>query len=128
MTNKKIIFAVDDEDYMCRVYEDILSEDYELHFFEESEEMLALAEDITPDLAIIDIGLPGIMNGYELCDAFKQKKGLEDVPVVFVTAHDFSEDNGQAFFSGGSEYVTKPIEAVSFLSLVSNLIQRYSLS
>ncbi len=118
---KKIIFVVDDETIMRFVYREILADEYELHCFENPQQMLDMADKIKPDLAIFDIGLVG-MNGYELCGAFKKKQKMEDVPVVFVTGQDFSLDKGQAFFSGASEYVTKPIDADEFLVLVQELL------
>ena len=118
---KKIIFAVDDETIMRFVYQEILADEYELHCFESPQQILDLADKVKPDLVILDIGLVG-MNGYELCDMFKKKQKMEDVPVVFVTGQDFSQDKGQAFFSGASEYVTKPIDADVFLELVQELL------
>lgn len=121
MSTKKVIFAVDDENYMARTYSDMLNKDFELYFFDSSNTILHKADTIKPDLIIIDIELDE-MDGYELCETLKQKEGLEEIPVVFVTAHDFSEDHGRAFFSGGAEYVNKPIQAEKFLSLISKLI------
>ena len=121
MSLKKIIFAIDDEPAMQRVYEEILGKDFDLHCYETANEMLQGADDILPDLAIIDIGLADI-DGYSLCEILKQREDMENVPVIFVTGRDFSEDQGRAFFSGGADYVTKPIEAGTFRRLVSQLI------
>ncbi len=120
---KKIIFAVDDETIMRFIYREILTDEYDLHCFETPQQMLDQADKIKPDLAILDIGLVG-MNGYELCGAFKEKQKMEDVPVVFVSGQDFSQDKGQAFFSGASEYVTKPIDVDRFLVLLKKLIEQ----
>lgn len=121
MDKKKIIYAVDDEPAMRRVYNKILDEAFDLRCFDCANEMLETDRSVTPDLVIIDIGLQG-MDGYELCNAFKKNQGMEDVPVIFVTGRDFSEDQGQAFFSGGMDYVMKPIEEDSFLKLVATLV------
>lgn len=121
MTNKKTIFAVDDEKAMQHIYAEMFGEDFEVLCYGNPKEVLHKANEIKPDLAIIDIGLRG-MDGYELCDALKQKEGLKDVPVIFVTGRDFSEDRGRAFYSGGTEYVTKPIRAASLMKLVQKLI------
>lgn len=127
MSSKKVIFAVDDESYMVRSYREVFQDDYDLHFFDSSEEVLKTLDTIKPDLVIIDIGLDE-MDGYELCEELKKKEGLEDIPVVFVTGHDFSEDQGRAFFSGGAEYVMKPIDADKIRHLITKLLQTHSLS
>ncbi|OUR86394.1 hypothetical protein A9Q92_05745 [Methylophaga sp. 42_8_T64] len=121
MSSKKVIFAVDDESYMSRSYRDIFQDEYDLHFFDSSAEVLKSLDTLKPDLAIIDIGLDE-MDGYELCEALKQKEGLEHIPVVFVTGRDFSEDQGRAFFSGGAEYLMKPVEANKIRHLVTKLL------
>ncbi len=122
MSINKVVFAVDDDMIMHRVYQEILDEHYNLHCFSGAQEMLQMLDSVQPELVIIDIGLAG-MSGYELCEAFKHKKGMAAVPVVFVTGHDFSQDKGRAFFSGGSEYVTKPIEEAQFNRLIKKLIE-----
>jgi len=122
MDKNKTIFAIDDETPMHFVYEEILAEHYNLFCFASPQEMLHMLENICPDLIIMDIEL-GEMNGYELCKAIKQKEGLELVPVVFVSRHDFSKDKGRAFFSGGSEYVMKPIDKTPFNKLIKKLIE-----
>ncbi len=80
-----------------------------------------MVDNIKPELIIINIGL-AYMNGYELCDALKQKDGMEDIPVVFVTGRNFSEDKGREFFRAGAEYVTKPIEEAPFHAIVDKLL------
>ncbi len=127
ISTKKIIFAVDDKAAMRHIYQTILGDDFNLHCFTEPIKMLKMADSIRPDLAIIDIGL-GEMTGYEVCHLFKHKEAMEMVPVVFVTGRDFSQDKGQAFFSGGSEYVTKPISVEPFLALVARLIEDHGQS
>ncbi len=122
MTTSEIIFAVDDETSMHFVYEEILAEHYNLHCFTRPQEMLHMLDNIRPNLIIMDIGL-GEMSGYELCETIKQKEGMTLVPVVFVSGHDFSNDKGRAFFSGGSEYVMKPIDKASFNKLIKKLIE-----
>lgn len=121
MSIKKTLFAVDDDEGMRLVYKDIFSDNYEIYCYETGEALLQMVDNIKPDLVIIDIGL-GDMDGYELCSALKLKNGMEDVPVIFVTGRDFSEDKGRAFFSGGTEYVTKPLEEEQFCSIVEKLL------
>jgi len=122
MSAKKIVFAVDDEMSMLEIYQEILGDEYDLHCFELPQDLLAKATILEPHLVIIDIGLTG-MNGYQLCEALQGMANIHHVPVVFVTGRPISQDQGQAFFSGGSEYVTKPIQATSFCALLKRMIE-----
>ena len=65
-----------------------------------------------------------VANGeqYLMSEMLKQKQDMENVPVIFVTGRDISEDQGRAFFSGGADYVTKQLEADAFRRLVTNFI------
>ncbi len=122
MDKNKTIFAIDDETPMHFVYEEILAEHYNLFCFASPQEMLHMLENTHPDLIIMDVGL-GEMSGYELCEAIKQKEDMALVPVIFVSGHDFSKDKGRAFFSGGAEYVMKPIDKAHFNELIKKLIE-----
>jgi|GEM_PF-2804968 len=122
MSAKKIVFAVDDEVSMLEIYQEVLGDEYDLHCFELPQDVLAKAIIIEPHLVIIDIGLSG-MDGYQLCEALQGLVNIHHVPVVFVTGQPISQDQGQAFFSGGSEYVTKPIQATSFCTLLERMIK-----
>lgn len=124
MSIKKTLFAVDDDEGMRLIYSDIFSDNYEIYCYESGVALLQMVDNIKPDLVIIDIGL-GDMDGYELCSELKLKNGMEDIPVIFVTARDFSEDKGRAFFSGGTEYVTKPLEEEQFHSIVERLLDHH---
>ena len=117
MLAKKIIFAIDDDESMLDLYEFILGDLYNLICFKEVDGLLKQADNLKPDLVIIDIGL-GEMDGYQLCEELKLKHCMEEVPVIYVTGRDFSRDKGKAFFSGGADYVTKPIEMQSFRAIV----------
>lgn len=70
---------------------------------------LSAAHAATPDLILLDVNMPG-MDGYELCQIFKADPALKDVPVIFISIRDTTEDIVRAFDSGGADYVTKPFK------------------
>lgn len=57
-----------------------------------------------PDLAIIDIGLPG-MDGFEVC---RQLRRLSDIPILMLTARADSQDVVTGLEAGADDYVVKP--------------------
>ena len=118
MSTKKIIFAIDDEEAMLHVYRVVLDDLYELLCFSETSKLLKMVDNVKPDLVNFDIGLVE-MDGYQLCEEFRLKQGMDEVPVIYVTGRDFSEDKGEAFFSGAVDYVMKPIEMDSFREIVA---------
>ena len=61
------------------------------------------------DLALVDIMMPGI-DGYEVCRTIKSESLDRSVPVIFVTAKAFPEDQAAGFDSEADGYVTKPYD------------------
>lgn len=77
---------------------------------ESGEAALAAVEREIPDLIMLDVMMPGI-DGFEVCRRLRRRHPLTDLPVIFVTALDGPSDRAACFLAGGSDMVTKPIEA-----------------
>jgi DNA-binding response OmpR family regulator len=70
---------------------------------------LAAADQKPPDLILLDINMPE-MNGYEVCERLKSSALLSDIPVIFISALNATEDKVKGFRSGGADYVSKPFQ------------------
>ncbi|MCS6980313.1 MAG: response regulator transcription factor [Flavobacteriales bacterium] len=73
------------------------------------------------DLAILDVGLPGI-SGFELCRLLKKRAPA--TPVLFLTAYDDLESKIIGFESGADDYLTKPFFMRELLLRVNALLRR----
>ncbi len=62
-----------------------------------------------PDLILLDILMPD-MDGYQVCQAFKEDEDLRDIPIIFISSLDDVFDKVKAFWSGGVDYICKPIQ------------------
>ncbi|MDJ0837312.1 MAG: two-component regulator propeller domain-containing protein [Acidobacteriota bacterium] len=69
------------------------------------------------DLVLLDIMMPR-MSGYEVCRAIRDTRGMQELPVVFLTARDQPEDLLEGFSAGGNDYLTKPFARGELLSRV----------
>lgn len=78
---------------------------------------LALVDQITPDLVLMDAVMPGI-DGFETCRRLKQEKHLLHVPVIFMTALSESGHVVKGLEAGGVDYVTKPIVVDELLARI----------
>jgi DNA-binding response OmpR family regulator/DNA-binding CsgD family transcriptional regulator len=74
----------------------------------DGESALALVEQITPDVVLMDAVMPG-MDGFETCRRLKGEKLLSHLPVIFMTGLSETEHVVQGLAAGGVDYVTKPI-------------------
>jgi signal transduction histidine kinase len=62
-----------------------------------------------PDLILLDITMPG-MDGLEVCARLKADERLCDIPVLFISALQDTDNKVRAFQAGGVDYVTKPFQ------------------
>jgi diguanylate cyclase (GGDEF)-like protein len=62
-----------------------------------------------PDIILLDIKMPE-MDGYQVCQAFKNDPELCDIPIIFISALDETFDKLKAFQVGGVDYITKPFQ------------------
>ena len=74
----------------------------------------------TPDLLLLDIGLPD-GDGYQLCQTFRQQYTF---PVIFLTAREEEEDVVRAFDLGADDYIIKPFRNRELLSRIKNVLRR----
>jgi sigma-B regulation protein RsbU (phosphoserine phosphatase) len=70
-----------------------------------------------PDLVLLDIRMPE-MDGYEVCERLKADEETRDVPIIFISALDATEDKVKAFKAGGLDYITKPFQVEEVLARV----------
>jgi CheY-like chemotaxis protein/ribosomal protein L17 len=102
--------VVDDNPANLKLLEDMLRKQrYEVRSFPLGRLALAAAEQEPPDLILLDINMPEI-NGYEVCERLKSSARLSDIPVIFISALNATEDKVMGFRAGGADYVSKPFQ------------------
>jgi two-component system OmpR family response regulator len=74
-----------------------------------------------PDLALLDIQLPGGRDGFALAAALRNRS---DSAVLMVTARDAVDDRVRGFAAGADDYVVKPFATVEVLARVAAILRR----
>ena len=74
-----------------------------------------------PDLILMDLDLP-ILDGIAATQRIRQQAGLENVPIVAVTAYPMSYTHVKAFAKGCDEYMRKPIDMTELANLVNRCL------
>jgi len=116
------IFVLEDDPQMrSLLVRGIREEGYQVDGYASGTELLRRIADVTPDLLIIDIGLPDA-DGRDVCQAVRAQ-GIS-APVLFLTARDSLPDRLSGFRVGGDDYVTKPFAFVELLARVEALVRR----
>ena len=96
--------------------------DLEIITRDDGQSGLAAVSSESPDLVVLDIGLPG-MDGWEVLDRIRRDETTEDVPVVVLTAHAEEESRRRASEGGADAFVTKPFQPNDFRSTVLSLLE-----
>jgi two-component system alkaline phosphatase synthesis response regulator PhoP len=100
-----ILVLEDDETIALGLVHALEMDGHTVHHFTTGEAALASAGEIFPDLAILDIMLPGI-DGLTVLSSLKVER--PDLPVLMLTAKDTERDLVAGLDSGADDYVTKP--------------------
>jgi two-component system sensor histidine kinase/response regulator len=104
------IMIVDDNPANLKLLGEMLEEQgHEVRSFPLGRLALAAAVKNPPDLILLDINMPE-MNGYEVCARLKVSDKLADIPVIFLSALNDTEDRVKAFQSGAVDYISKPFQ------------------
>jgi two-component system sensor histidine kinase/response regulator len=85
---------------------------------------LQVAEKEKPDLILLDIMMPE-MDGFEVCSRLKKNEDLKDVPIIFISALNNTNDIVKAFKSGGADYINKPFQAEEVIARVTTHLKIY---
>lgn len=85
------------------------------------QEALDKVESDTPDLILLDIMMPG-MNGFEVAQILKSSETNKEIPIIFLTALNTSQDIVKGFKTGANDYISKPFNKEELLIRVNHQI------
>ncbi|MEA2299439.1 MAG: two-component system, OmpR family, response regulator [Solirubrobacteraceae bacterium] len=88
-------------------------------------EALARVADFRPDIVVLDIMLPD-MEGFDVAERLSAKR--IDVPIIFLTARDATEDKVRGLTIGGDDYVTKPFSLEELVARIRTILRRSGLA
>jgi two-component system sensor histidine kinase/response regulator len=122
MPNVKIML-VDDEPRNLDVLAEMLAQrDNEVLTFPNGRSALKAGREERPDLMLLDICMPD-MDGFEVCRRLKQSADTKDIPVIFLSALDDTNDKVCGFEAGAVDYITKPLQVAEVLARVDTHVQ-----
>jgi DNA-binding NtrC family response regulator len=103
---KYSICIVDDEETIRDSLDLTLSDEYEIFCFADAESFLTEMENVSPDLVLMDIGLPE-MNGIDALNVMKKKNA--DIPVIMITAFEDINMVIRSMKIGAFDFILKPM-------------------
>ena len=116
------ILVVDDNADAASTLADLLQMvGYEVRCAGDGEAALALLEDYVPDLALLDIGLPG-MDGYQLARRLRADPRMAKARLVALTGYGRDNDRARALQARFDEHLVKPVMADRLLEVLQQLL------
>ncbi len=120
---QQTILIVDDEELNLMLLEAFLeSENYHVLQAKSGNEAIEIVEDLSPDLILLDVMMPGI-DGFEVCRRLKQKKHMRMIPIVMVTALNEEKDKIAAMEAGADDFLYKPVDQTELILRVKSLLR-----
>ncbi len=119
--SKKLILVADDDMHIRRLISELLeNEGYEVIQARDGREALEFAQQLQPDLIILDIIMPNV-DGMEVC---KRLRNVTSVPIIFLTAKDDITDLVSGLAIGGDDYITKPFKGAELVARAKAALRR----
>jgi two-component system alkaline phosphatase synthesis response regulator PhoP len=119
------ILVVDDELHIVDIVRDYLKQaGYRVVTANDGQMALTQARHERPDLIVLDLMLPGGLDGLDVCRRLRQDTSLADVPIVMLTARVEETDRLIGLELGADDYVTKPFSPRELVARVRAVLRR----
>lgn len=107
--SKTVLCIEDNKTNMLLVSRIVEAEGYKLVRAEDGPTALKVLEDLTPDLILLDVNIPGI-HGLDLARMIKDDARLASIPLIATTANVLVGDKERCLEAGCDEYLPKPLD------------------
>jgi DNA-binding response OmpR family regulator len=117
MSQKTILIVDDDPDVRLGLHVRLKANHYEVIFAVDGMAGIAEARKHTPDLIILDLGLPA-GDGFSVLERLKANDSLSLIPVIVVSARDRSVNMDRALKAGAKAFLQKPVDNAELLAVI----------
>lgn len=104
------ILIVDDDISDLNALNNILKANYTVYFAKSGQIALKRAKENKPDIILLDIIMPD-MNGFDVLSELKKSDITRDIPVIFITCLNETENEEAGLRLGAVDYITKPFNS-----------------
>lgn len=121
-TDQATVVVIEDDSNIAQLVELYLRDaGYGVHLAGDGSAGIELVRARQPNLVVLDLGLPGVLDGLEVC---RQLRSTSRVPIVVLTARDTELDRVLGLELGADDYVTKPFSPRELVARVRAVLRR----
>ncbi len=117
------ILITEDQADICKLIRMTLEfGDFEIHEAHDGETGLNMARAIQPALMLLDVMMPGLLDGYQVCQRIKQDPALSHIKVILLTARGQASDVAMGEAAGADAYLVKPFSPLELIDRVESMV------
>ncbi len=120
---KKILIADDQKEIRELIEVSLRKKDFHILQVKNAKEAVDRTKKEKPDLVIMDIMMPGKIDGLDATRAIKSDPQTRDVKIIILTVKGQDADIEKGFKAGADEYRTKPFKPQEILNLIEKILE-----
>lgn len=122
--NGALIACVDDSPSVCRTMEALLTAaGYQFVGVDDALRAFATLLSRKPDVIFLDLVMPNT-NGYEICSQLRKLPSFRSTPILILTGNDGIVDRVRAKLVGATDFLSKPVDAGTVLSVIRKYLEQ----
>jgi CheY-like chemotaxis protein len=121
---KKIIIVDDDAGIRELVDMTLRSDDYQIFQIESGEKAIEIARAERPDLIIMDVMMPGGMDGFEATRIIKNDPETKGGAIIILSGKGQDAEREKGFAAGADDYFTKPFSPLALIKKVEEVLDK----
>ncbi len=124
--NKNSILYVEDNPANLRLVSRLLKKQEGVTLYDAPNGSVAMDLLSSPNkftLILLDIQLPGDINGFEILKVIRANPENPDIPVIAISANATEHDIKEGLRAGFDEYITKPINIINFMNTINSFLK-----
>lgn len=96
---------------------------YQLYEASNGDIAIQVANHVKPDLILLDVVMPGELDGFKVCEQLRATPELASVKIILLSANDQPSDRELGQQAGANVYLVKPFKPASLRALVAKLLE-----
>ncbi len=119
---KRVLIVEDQSDIRKLIRMTLEFEPYEIFEAGDGAAGLALAGEVRPDIILLDVMMPGNLDGLQVCTQVRANPALAGTRVVLLTARGQTQDRDAGQLAGADEYLIKPFSPLQLIETIERLM------
>ena len=124
MSKRSLILIIEDQpDIRSLIRMTLEMGDNEIHEAENGDSGWHMVCALRPDLVLLDVMMPGTLDGYQVCQKIRSEPSVRGTPVIMLTARGQQSDFEKGKQVGATAYLTKPFSPLELIDTVDSHLQ-----